>query len=94
MSGILQELLKNSVAICFSDKVPTGKVEKYKRQQKEIEAQIKVIYFFIFRISALASKKRSNQKSSVRESKYKVPSLILETRAEILEKVLLVFWEI
>jgi hypothetical protein len=46
------------------------------------------------RISALASKKRSNQKSSVRESKYKVPSLILETRAEILEKVLLVFWEI
>ena len=53
------------------------------------------------RISALASKKRSNQKSSLRKSKQNPPisgikclflfDLFLEARAEILEKISLVF---
>ena len=64
-------------------------------------------YFYRFRCHyllitylTLASKKRSNQKSSVKKkSSNKVPlffwfGLFLEARAEILTKILLVFWSI
>ena len=56
------------------------------------------------RISALASKKRSNQKKAIYTSKWRILfwlsyttflfDLFLEAKAEILEKISLVFWEI
>ena len=59
------------------------------------------------RISALATKKRSNQKSSVRDSKLNHPisgikspyffdltTFLKEARAEIFTKISLVFWSI
>ena len=56
----------------------------------------KSINFFL-KISALVSKKRSNEKSSVRESKkntvFFLFDLFLEDRAEILKIISLVFWE-
>jgi hypothetical protein len=44
------------------------------------------------KISALASKKVSNQNSIVRESKENHPISGIEARAEILTKISLVFW--